>query len=248
MITELNEIKKKKNRVEIMNESGDERVHTEEKQVEEMVEEAVVVLEEVKPINSINRVIFQKRVKDKWLSQRKSAQQKVDAIEEEAEPEIKHESIELEVLKQSEKEEAKLSEEKTEGQSDKQTVAAAPVPKIPLKTRAFNFVKAFSVNPLNNSYYGWLLIISACYVYNMVFLIARAAFWLLEDIEYPVVWLILDYGICDLVYLVDLFVRFSTSFMENGELCTNKIKIAKRYVRSIQFKIGNFILNQTYSF
>jgi hypothetical protein len=205
------------------------------------------------PMNSINRVIFQKRVKDKWLSKRKKIEFELSEPTEEKRSsesgDKSRESIELEIRRVSIEEESKLAAEKSAEEAkkdEKKPEEAAPVaesvpvapPKPPLSQRMREWFAEFSLNPMQKRYYAWLIVVSACFLYNQVFLIARAAFWRLNKNEYSIVWLIFDYAVCDFIYLVDVVARFLTSFMENGELCSDKAKIAKRYIRKSQFKLG----------
>lgn len=101
---------------------------------------------------------------------------------------------------------------------------------------ANQFAKIY-IDPFGQFYYRWLIIISGTYFYNLIFLIARAAFWLLEESENKFVWYLVDYLLCDLSYVVDILFRFFTGFIEDGELCIDKLKIAKRYMWSLQFKL-----------
>jgi hypothetical protein len=71
-------------------------------------------------------------------------------------------------------------------------------------------LKNYIIDPNNRSYYYWLFIFSLCYLYNLIFLIARTVFWQLELIEDRHVWFIIDYAICDFVYLIDILIRFRT--------------------------------------
>ncbi len=57
-------------------------------------------------------------------------------------------------------------------------------------------------------YYRWLGVISIAVMYNLVLIIARAVFWKLQD-GYLVFWIIMDY-ICDIIYLIDMFVQVRT--------------------------------------
>lgn len=66
------------------------------------------------------------------------------------------------------------------------------------------------IDPNSRFYYNWLIIFLLCYLYNLIFLIARTVFWQLQQIEYEFVWLLIDYGICDLIYLLDIFIKFRT--------------------------------------
>ena len=96
----------------------------------------------------------------------------------------------------------------------------------------------FAINPYGSFYYGWLMLLSFCYAYNVVFLVARASFWLMQKNEsMRTVWFVADYLITDALYLVDIFVRCTTSFMLNGELCKRKQMITRRYLASLQCKV-----------
>ena len=64
------------------------------------------------------------------------------------------------------------------------------------------------MDPASNVYYRWLGVISAAVMYNLVIIIARAVFWLLQE-NYLVFWLVMDY-LCDIVYLMDMFVQVRT--------------------------------------
>jgi hypothetical protein len=110
--------------------------------------------------------------------------------------------------------------------------------KFQLKTSdILEFFVYFHINPFNKFYYGWLILNSIIYLYNLIFLIARFAFWLLEDSRYSFMWRTLDYFLSDLIFLLDMFVRCTTGFMHNGELCTRKLKITRKYFNSIQSKL-----------
>ena len=74
-------------------------------------------------------------------------------------------------------------------------------------------------------------------MYNLVFLIARSSFWLLQEIDHAFIWYILDYAYSDVIYLIDIMVRFLTGFIDKGEMCKDKAKMAKSYMKTLQFKI-----------
>lgn len=75
-------------------------------------------------------------------------------------------------------------------------------------------------------------------MYNLVFLIARSAFWLLDHTTtQSIVWTVLDYSLTDFIYICDILVKFLTGYMENGLMCFDRLKIAKRYVKTLEFKI-----------
>lgn len=75
-------------------------------------------------------------------------------------------------------------------------------------------------------------------MYNVVFLIARSAFWLLDYTPgQTLAWSILDYALSDFIYACDIIVKFFTGYMEHGLMCFEHIKIAKRYIRTFDFKV-----------
>lgn len=75
-------------------------------------------------------------------------------------------------------------------------------------------------------------------MYNLVFLISRSAFWLLDRTPtQSLIWTVLDYSLSDFVYACDILVKFLTGYMENGIMCFDHLKIAKRYVQTLEFKI-----------
>ena len=112
--------------------------------------------------------------------------------------------------------------------------------KINIIVRIWTRIKQFTIDPFSDFYYVWLIIISLCYMYNLIFLIARSAFWLLQDIDYWFIWIILDYFVSDFIYLLDIFFRFLTGFMQNGEVCKDKKQISKQYTKTLQYKIDIF--------
>ncbi|MEJ1274656.1 hypothetical protein NN561_005544 [Cricetulus griseus] len=64
---------------------------------------------------------------------------------------------------------------------------------------------------------------------------ARACFDELQS-DYLEYWLIFDY-ISDIVYLVDMFVRTRTGYLEQGLLVKDKIKLIEKYKANLQFKL-----------
>ena len=140
---------------------------------------------------------------------------------------------------------AKVTTTRTTVETVEETKAAVPAPPAPATVEAVSRPSLWTrlkssdpyIDPFGKLYYSWLIVVSVCCLYSIIFLIARTSFWLIEEIRYRFIWHVIDYGICDLCYLADIGVRFFTAFMENGELTTNKRKIAVRYVKSFQFKI-----------
>ncbi len=99
-----------------------------------------------------------------------------------------------------------------------------------------DFLSNIHIDPFKQFYYVWILIVSIAFVYNLVFLIARISFWILQE-DLKQTWIILDYFFSDIIYVLDIFLSFCTGFMENGELCIDKKKMALRYFKSSEFLI-----------
>lgn len=157
------------------------------------------------------------------------------------------------LIKDQQDEQAKNDSTKTEQPKTDAPNTVEPIasPKISFVSRlriiySTNF--PISINPLSPFYYMWLIIVSVCYLYNLIFLIARTAFWLLEEHKYYYIWHLIDYFVCDFVYILDMFIRFRTGFLENGEICMDKTKISKRYTKTFQFKLDCLSLFPTDAF
>lgn len=67
------------------------------------------------------------------------------------------------------------------------------------------------IDPSKEFYYAWLVIISIAVMYNYIFIIARTGFSLLQSSSLAL-WLTLDY-LSDLVYILDILVRFRTGML-----------------------------------
>lgn len=72
-------------------------------------------------------------------------------------------------------------------------------------------IKNYVFDPSDDLYYSWLIVISIAVLYNLIFIIGRSSFELLQD-YHPVLWFWLDYS-CDFIYLLDIFVRLRTGNM-----------------------------------
>jgi hypothetical protein len=68
-------------------------------------------------------------------------------------------------------------------------------------------------DPSEAIYYRWLVVISIAVLYNYLFIIGRSSFELLQSYN-PVLWCVLDY-VCDVLYLIDIFVRLRTGYLKN---------------------------------
>ncbi|XP_063196097.1 cyclic nucleotide-gated cation channel alpha-3 isoform X2 [Chroicocephalus ridibundus] len=93
----------------------------------------------------------------------------------------------------------------------------------------------FVIDPSSNTYYNWLTIIAAPVFYNWCMLVCRACFDELQ-VEHIKLWLFLDYG-SDIIYILDMFVRFRTGFLEQGLLVHDEKKLRDHYTKTMQFRL-----------
>ncbi|XP_074764529.1 cyclic nucleotide-gated channel alpha-3 isoform X2 [Athene noctua] len=93
----------------------------------------------------------------------------------------------------------------------------------------------FVIDPSSNIYYNWLTIIAAPVFYNWCMIVCRACFDELQS-DHIKLWLFLDYG-CDIIYILDMFVRFRTGFLEQGLLVKDEKKLRDHYTKTVQFKL-----------
>nr|CFW94214.1 Eka-cGMP gated channel alpha 2 protein [Euperipatoides kanangrensis] len=91
------------------------------------------------------------------------------------------------------------------------------------------------VDPSENFYYHWLLVITLAVLYNMLMIPARQVFSELQN-EFQNFWLALDY-ISDLVYLADMGVRSRTGYLEQGLLVRDASKLWQNYFKSWNIKM-----------
>ncbi|XP_006894223.1 PREDICTED: cGMP-gated cation channel alpha-1 [Elephantulus edwardii] len=91
------------------------------------------------------------------------------------------------------------------------------------------------IDPSGNTYYNWLFCITLPVMYNWTMIIARACFDELQS-DYLEYWLIIDY-ISDIIYLLDMFVRTRTGYLEQGLLVKDEMKLIKKYKSDLQFKL-----------
>ncbi|XP_059679386.1 cyclic nucleotide-gated cation channel alpha-3 isoform X2 [Gavia stellata] len=93
----------------------------------------------------------------------------------------------------------------------------------------------FVIDPSSNIYYNWLTIIAVPVFYNWCMLVCRACFDELQ-VDHIKLWLFFDYG-SDIIYVLDMFVRFRTGFLEQGLLVQDEKKLRDHYTTTIQFKL-----------
>ncbi|XP_043267076.1 uncharacterized protein Cngl isoform X2 [Venturia canescens] len=89
------------------------------------------------------------------------------------------------------------------------------------------------INPDENFYYYWLMILSSCVLYNLWTLIVRQSFPELQAVS-PTTWLICD-CFTDLIFFFDVGVQFRTGYLEQGLMVYNNKKLAGHYLKSRSF-------------
>lgn len=98
----------------------------------------------------------------------------------------------------------------------------------------------FVLSPDENVMYAWLVVLSACVLYNIWLIIARQSFEKLQT-EYRDLWFVLDL-VTEAVYALDILVQFRTGYLEQGLLVYDSKKLALNYVRSRHFLLDLFSL------
>ncbi|XP_078077600.1 cyclic nucleotide-gated channel alpha-4-like [Mustelus asterias] len=91
------------------------------------------------------------------------------------------------------------------------------------------------LDPMGDWYFRWLIVTTIPVMYNWTILVSRCSFSDLQH-NYLSLWFTLDY-LSDLIYLLNLLVRFNTGFLEQGLLVTDRWKIAATYAQSHCFKL-----------
>ena len=72
----------------------------------------------------------------------------------------------------------------------------------------------YVVNPDENFYFYWLMVLTLCVLYNVWALIVRQSFPELQQLAEPM-WLAADY-LSDAVFVLDIVVQFRTGYLEQG--------------------------------
>ncbi|XP_063980264.1 uncharacterized protein LOC135164119 isoform X2 [Diachasmimorpha longicaudata] len=89
------------------------------------------------------------------------------------------------------------------------------------------------VNPDENFYFYWLMLLSACVLHNLWTLIVRQSLPELQAMA-PAAWLACD-GFTDLIFFLDVGVQFRTGYLEQGLMVYNNKKLAGHYLKSKSF-------------
>ncbi|CAD6208685.1 GSCOCG00010658001-RA-CDS [Cotesia congregata] len=89
------------------------------------------------------------------------------------------------------------------------------------------------VNPDENFYYYWLMLLSICVLYNLWTLIVRQSFPELQALS-PWTWRSCDW-FTDLIFILDIGIQFRTGYLEQGLMVYNSKKLAGHYLKSKSF-------------
>ncbi|XP_057326421.1 uncharacterized protein LOC130668237 isoform X2 [Microplitis mediator] len=89
------------------------------------------------------------------------------------------------------------------------------------------------VNPDENFYYYWLMLLSSCVLYNLWTLIVRQSLPELQELS-PWAWKSCDW-FTDVIFYLDLGIQFRTGYLEQGLMVYNSRKLAGHYMKSKSF-------------
>ncbi|KAK9892362.1 hypothetical protein WA026_019815 [Henosepilachna vigintioctopunctata] len=89
------------------------------------------------------------------------------------------------------------------------------------------------VNPDENFYFYWLLVITICVLYNLWTLIVRQSFPEFQSMI-SVFWLGCD-SLSDVIFILDVIVQLRTGYLEQGLMVYDSKKLACHYLRSRAF-------------
>lgn len=89
------------------------------------------------------------------------------------------------------------------------------------------------VNPDEDFYFYWLLVLSVCVLYNLWTLIVRQSFPELQLIIANA-WFKCDIFV-DFIYLMDIAVQIRTGYLEQGLMVYDSRKLAGHYIKSKPF-------------
>ncbi|KYM86386.1 Cyclic nucleotide-gated cation channel alpha-3, partial [Atta colombica] len=96
------------------------------------------------------------------------------------------------------------------------------------------------VNPDEDFYYYWLMLVSFCVLYNLWTLIVRQSLPELQALA-PGTWFALD-CFTDFTFFLDILVQFRTGYLEQGLMVYNSRKLAGHYFKSKFFFLDLFAL------
>ena len=89
------------------------------------------------------------------------------------------------------------------------------------------------INPDESFYFGWLLVLTLCVLYNVWTLIVRQAFPELQ--RHLQAWWLAGDVFTDFIYVSDIVVQLRTGYLEQGLMVYDSAKLAWHYVQSRPF-------------
>ncbi|XP_036232536.2 uncharacterized protein Cngl isoform X2 [Bactrocera oleae] len=89
------------------------------------------------------------------------------------------------------------------------------------------------VNPDENFYFYWLMILTVSVLYNLWTLIVRQSFPELQQ-AVPIFWFVCD-TLTDVVFVFDIIVQLRTGYLEQGLMVYDDKKLALHYIHSRDF-------------
>ncbi|KAG5681433.1 hypothetical protein PVAND_010869 [Polypedilum vanderplanki] len=89
------------------------------------------------------------------------------------------------------------------------------------------------VNPDENFYFYWLMVLTLCVLYNLWTLIVRQSFPELQE-QASDFWLVCD-SLSDVIFILDVVVQLRTGYLEQGLMVYDSKKLAFHYIRSREF-------------
>ncbi|XP_039960543.1 uncharacterized protein LOC120774809 isoform X2 [Bactrocera tryoni] len=89
------------------------------------------------------------------------------------------------------------------------------------------------VNPDENFYFYWLMILTVSVLYNLWALIVRQSFPELQQ-AVPIFWFVCD-TLTDVVFVFDIVVQLRTGYLEQGLMVYDDKKLALHYIHSRDF-------------
>ncbi|XP_017852468.1 platelet binding protein GspB isoform X2 [Drosophila busckii] len=111
--------------------------------------------------------------------------------------------------------------------------ASGDVDKTVKRRRRYLQKRRSVVNPDENFYFYWLMMLTICVLYNLWTLIVRQSFPELQQ-AVPTFWLICD-SMTDVVFILDIIVQLRTGYLEQGLMVYDDKKLACHYVHSREF-------------
>ncbi|XP_053375115.1 cGMP-gated cation channel alpha-1-like isoform X2 [Mercenaria mercenaria] len=90
-------------------------------------------------------------------------------------------------------------------------------------------LKSCVIHPSGGLMFYWLGVVTLTVLYNLWTCIAREAFREIQK-GYMAMWFCLD-GMCDCIYLCDIFVQFRTGYLQQGLMVYDSSKLCKNYLK-----------------